>query len=122
MILHRLGTVSQPFLRRNQIILSGGSDCARGVTKGRSRRWLAWGVVLTVLACGSDPEARLEEIRSLQEFGDFEGTVAPLRELLKASPDDPELNHLYGVALLGVGRPEFALWPLRRGFARRRLR
>ncbi len=82
--------------------------------KGRSRRWLAWGVVLAVLACGSDPEAQLEEIRSQQEFGDFAATVAPLRELLESSPEDPELNHLYGVALLGVQRPELAIWPLRK--------
>jgi predicted Zn-dependent protease len=71
-------------------------------------------VVLAVLACGSDPEARLEEIRSQQELGDFAATVTPLRELLEASPDDPELNHLYGVALLGVARPELAIWPLRK--------
>jgi predicted Zn-dependent protease len=71
-------------------------------------------VVLAVLACSSDPEARLEEIRSQQELGDFAATVAPLRELLEASPEDPELNHLYGVALLGAGRPELAIWPLRK--------
>jgi tetratricopeptide (TPR) repeat protein len=71
-------------------------------------------MVLAVLACGSDPEARLEEIRSQQELGEFAATVAPLRELLEASPDDPELNHLYGVALLGVRRPELAIWPLRK--------
>jgi predicted Zn-dependent protease len=71
-------------------------------------------VVLVVLACGSDPEARLEGIRSQQELGDFAATVTPLRELLEASPEDPELNHLYGVALLGVGRPELAIWPLRK--------
>jgi tetratricopeptide (TPR) repeat protein len=71
-------------------------------------------VALAVLACGSNPESRLEEIRSQQELGDFAATVAPLRELLEASPGDPELNHLYGVALLGAGRPELAIWPLRK--------
>ncbi len=71
-------------------------------------------MVLAVLACGSDPEARLEGIRTQQELRDFAATVAPLRELLEASPEDPELNHLYGVALLGVGRPELAIWPLRK--------
>jgi predicted Zn-dependent protease len=69
---------------------------------------------VAALACGSDPEARLEEVRSQQELGDFAASIAPLRELLEASPDDPELNHLYGVALLGVGRPELAIWPLRK--------
>ncbi|MBW2693030.1 MAG: tetratricopeptide repeat protein [Deltaproteobacteria bacterium] len=69
---------------------------------------------MSVLACGSDPEARLEEIRSQQGLGEFAATVAPLEELLEVSPDDPELNHLYGVALLGVQRPELAIWPLRK--------
>jgi len=71
-------------------------------------------VLLAVVACGSNPEARLEEIRSRQELGDFAGTVVPLRELLETNPGDPELNHLYGVALLGAGRPELAIWPLRK--------
>jgi predicted Zn-dependent protease len=66
------------------------------------------------VACGFDPEARLEEIRRQQELGEFAVTVGPLRELLEADPDDPELNHLYGVALLGTQQPEFAIWPLRK--------
>ncbi|MBW2541546.1 MAG: tetratricopeptide repeat protein [Deltaproteobacteria bacterium] len=115
MIFYRPGKSSQPIsLRRNRRLPFWRSDCARGATQGRSRRWLAWGLVLAVLACGSDPEARLEGIRSQQELGDFAATVAPLRELLEANPEDPELNHLYGVALLGVGRPELAIWPLRK--------
>jgi predicted Zn-dependent protease len=66
------------------------------------------------LACGLDPEARLEEIRGQQELGEFAATIGPLRELLEATPDDPELNHLYGVALLGTRQPELAIWPLRK--------
>jgi Flp pilus assembly protein TadD len=81
---------------------------------GRSRRWLALGIALSVLACGLDPEARLEEIRGQQELGEFAATIGPLRELLEATPDDPELNHLYGVALLGTRQPELAIWPLRK--------
>jgi len=69
---------------------------------------------VSVLACGFDPEAQLEEIRHQQELGEFAATVGPLRELLEDSPDDPELNHLYGVALLGVQQPELAIWPLRK--------
>jgi len=82
--------------------------------EGFPRGWLALGIAVSVLACGSDPEARLEEILSQQEIGEFAATVAPLAELLEASPDDPELNHLYGVALLAVQRPELAIWPLRK--------
>ncbi|MBW2691991.1 MAG: tetratricopeptide repeat protein [Deltaproteobacteria bacterium] len=81
---------------------------------GPSLRWLALGVVVSVLACGFDPEAQLEEIRRQQELGEFAATVGPLRELLEATPDDPELNHLYGVSLLGVQQPELAIWPLRK--------
>jgi tetratricopeptide (TPR) repeat protein len=69
---------------------------------------------VSVLACGFDPEARLEEIRSQQEVGQFAGTLEPLRELLEASPDDPELNHLYGAALLATRQPELAIWSLRK--------
>ena len=65
---------------------------------------------MSVLACGFDPEARLEEIRRQQELGEFAATVGSLRELLEATPDDPELNHLYGVTLLGVQQPELAIW------------
>jgi predicted Zn-dependent protease len=65
-----------------------------------------------VLACS--PGGRIEEIRSLQEAGEHAATIAPLRELLEASPDDPELNHLYGVALLRTRQPELAIWPLRK--------
>jgi len=69
---------------------------------------------VSVLACGFDPEARLEEIRSQQGLGAFAATIGPLRELLQVTPDDPELNHLYGVALLGTQQPELAIWPLRK--------
>ena len=69
---------------------------------------------MSVLACGVDPETQLEEIVRQQERGEFAATVGPLRELLQTAPDDPELNHLYGVALLGTQAPEHAIWPLRK--------
>jgi Flp pilus assembly protein TadD len=71
---------------------------------------LAVWVAVCTLACGLDPE----DIRAFQQEGEFEATIEPLRELLRATPDDPELNHLYGVALLGTGQPELAIWPLRK--------
>jgi predicted Zn-dependent protease len=67
-----------------------------------------------VLACGLGPGTRIEEIQHLQEAGEHAATIAPLRELLEESPDDPELNHLYGVALLRTRQPELAIWPLRK--------
>jgi len=82
--------------------------------KRRSRCWVALGVGVSILACGFDPETQLEEIVRQQERGEFAATVGPLRELLQAAPDDPELNHLYGVALLKTQAPEHAIWPLRK--------
>ena len=109
-IVAQKGKNRQPFPRgrskNSQPLSRGRSRWAAGVTEGRSRRWLVWGVAVCVLACGFDPEARLEEIRRQQELGEFAATIGPLRELLQATPDDPELNHLYGVALLGTRQPE----------------
>jgi len=91
-----------------------GSRSAPRVAKGRSRCWFALGVAVSVLACGFDAETQLEEIVRQQERGEFAATIGPLRELLQTAPDDPELNHLYGVALLGTQAPEHAIWPLRK--------
>lgn len=76
--------------------------------------WLVVGATLAALACGSDPEKLLREIRSQQEAGQHAATIEPLRGLLRASPDDPELNHLYGAALLATRQPELAIWSLRK--------
>jgi tetratricopeptide (TPR) repeat protein len=75
---------------------------------------LALSIAVCALACGLGPEARRDEIRSLQHAGRFTETLEPLRELLEAIPDDPELNHLYGVALLRTDQAGLALWPLRK--------
>jgi tetratricopeptide (TPR) repeat protein len=75
--------------------------------------WLA----ACALASGCSPDVRLDDIRSLQEGGHFRATIEPLRELLEVDPDDPELNHLYGVALLQTRQPELAIWPLRKAAA-----
>ena len=62
-------------------------------------------------ACGEkDP---LEAIRQQQASGDFEGTIEPLRELLKTRPDDAETNFLYGRAL-SYSQPNLAVWSLRK--------
>jgi tetratricopeptide (TPR) repeat protein len=71
-------------------------------------------LVACALAWGCNPELTLEDIHSQHEAGDFATTVETLRKLLQASPDDPELNHLYGLALLQTRRPDLAIWPLRK--------
>ncbi|HEY5657732.1 MAG TPA: tetratricopeptide repeat protein [Myxococcota bacterium] len=80
-------------------------------------RWRGWffaAVAALAMACGNNQEARIGEIRSLQEAGRLAETIEPLRELLEANPDDLELNHLYGVALLATDQPGLAAWPLRK--------
>ena len=64
------------------------------------------------LACeGADP---LEKIRSLQEIGQYEQTVEPLRDLLAERPEDAEVQYRYGVSLLATGNTSLAIWPLRK--------
>ncbi len=71
-------------------------------------------LVVPALAGGCAPEAGIEDVRGLQEAGHFAASIEPLRRLLAESPDDPELNHLYGLALLESRQPELAIWPLRK--------
>ena len=77
-------------------------------------RLVAIGVAILALACGWLLEPGREEIRGLQAGGHFAATIEPLRGLIETAPDDPELNHLYGLALLRTQRPELAIWPLRK--------
>jgi len=55
----------------------------------------------------------VESIRRQQKSGDHASTLEPLRELLEASPDDGELNFLYGRAL-AYTTPNLAVWSLRK--------
>jgi len=70
-------------------------------------------VLAVALACNRNPELQLDDIRSYQSSGRFAETIEPLRERLKEAPDDLELNHLYGLALLQTGEPSLAIWSLR---------
>jgi len=78
------------------------------------RGWLVVAIAAFGLAGGCSPEAQLEDLRSFQESGRFAETIGPLRERLSETPDDPELNHLYGLALLRTGQSPLAIWPLRK--------
>ena len=61
-------------------------------------------------SCGD----RLADIRALHATGRYAQSIEPLRELLDEDRDDPELQYLYGLALLRNGQPDLAQWPLRR--------
>jgi len=76
--------------------------------------WLGVAIVAFALAGGCSPEAQLDDLRNFQRSGRFAETIGPLRERLEEAPDDPELNHLYGLALLRTGQPSLAIWSLRK--------
>ena len=73
-------------------------------------------VAIIGLHCGqqADRSAQIERILELQSNSQYRESVAILREMLDAAPDDPEINHLYGLALLSTGRPSLAVWSLRK--------
>lgn len=77
-----------------------------------SRSIVAMVILALVVGCSSGLD--IDEIRSFQQTGRFAETIEPLRALLEETPDDPELNHLYGLALLQTGQAALAIWPLRK--------
>jgi tetratricopeptide (TPR) repeat protein len=71
-------------------------------------------LALTLSACGGNVDSQLAEIRSLQEAGQFDASIAPLRKLLASASGHPEANYRLGVALVQTGRPTLAVWPLQK--------
>ena len=71
---------------------------------------LAWGV--SILGCGGDTEARMAEVRALQDVGQFTASIDELREILAVQPDNPEASYRLGVALVQTGESSRAVWPL----------
>jgi predicted Zn-dependent protease len=71
-------------------------------------------LIVSSLNGACSPEPNLAELSSFQQAGRFAETIEPLRDLLEKTPDDPELNHLYGLALLQTGQAAHAIWPLRK--------
>ena len=88
-------------------------------TKRPARRRLALscvalGLALTGFAtgCGGDVEARMAEVRALQDVGQFSASIDELRQILAVSPDLPEATYRLGVALVQTGEPSRAVWAL----------
>jgi tetratricopeptide (TPR) repeat protein len=85
------------------------------VRVSRGARVLLLGILALVGAgCAGDVDSRLEQVRAVQDAGDFSNSIPPLREILESYPDHPEANHLLGVALVQTQRPTLAIWPLRK--------
>lgn len=68
--------------------------------------------VLAVSGCGGDIDARLAEVRALQDVGQYEASIDELRQILAISPDLPEATYRLGVALVQTGEPSRAVWAL----------
>lgn len=64
------------------------------------------------LGCRGDVEARMAEVRALQDVGQFTASIEELREILATSPNLPEATYRLGVALVQTGEPSRAIWAL----------
>jgi len=64
--------------------------------------------------CSGDLDSRLAEIRSLQQAGDFEASIEPLRGLVTTNSGHPEVNFRLGLALARTGRQSLSIWPLQK--------
>ncbi len=98
--------------------LSFQTACPRGSTSSRpSVRLFVAGILIgswIFLACGPDTDRQLSEVRALQEAGQFDASIAPLRKLIARESENPEANFRLGVALQQTGRPSLAVWPLQK--------
>ena len=66
------------------------------------------------IGCSGSTESQLAEIRSLQDAGQYEPSIALLRKILASESGDPEANYRLGIALVQTGRPSLAVWPLQK--------
>lgn len=91
------------------------SSCRRSA-RALPIRWSLAAVCLSllVLAMGCDRPLSLTDIKALQAEDRYAETLEPLRKLLEASPDDPEMHLLYGTALSRTGSARVAVWSLRK--------
>jgi len=74
--------------------------------------FLALAVGALSVGCGSSIDSRLEEVRALQDAGQFNDSIPPLRSILEQAPDNPEANHRLGFALTQTGQSSLSIWPL----------
>jgi tetratricopeptide (TPR) repeat protein len=74
---------------------------------------IAVALVLGLVAC-SGREASLESVRSLHEQERYAESIAPLESLLAERPGEHEILELYVAALLAIGEPALAIWPLQK--------
>jgi tetratricopeptide (TPR) repeat protein len=71
-------------------------------------------VVWTPISCEGDAGTAMAEVRALQDAGQYSASVDELRRILVKSPDLPEANYRFGIALAQTGNPSRAIWPLQK--------
>ena len=71
-------------------------------------------MALGLLGCSPSTESQLSEIRSLQDAGQFQASIVPLRKLLTEDSGNAEGSYRLGIALVRTGRSSLAVWPLRK--------
>jgi len=82
-----------------------------------AHRWARTSALALVAAaigvgCAGSVEDRLTEVRALQDAGQFNESIEPLRQILARDPELGEANYLLGVALVQTGQASLAVWPL----------
>jgi tetratricopeptide (TPR) repeat protein len=91
-----------------------------GCRRLRSRASIRLAPLLALLALlaappvGCGPGDRVEEVRELQSAGRFDESLPLLRALLDERRDDPEVQYLYGHALVQSGQISLAQFALRK--------
>ena len=73
--------------------------------------------LLVIAGCGPNTESQLAEVRALQQAGQYDASIAPLRKLLAQDSGHAEANLRLGIALRQTGRPSLAVWPLQKASA-----
>ncbi len=75
----------------------------------RARRCAASLLLFLAWGCGGSLEDRLADVRAQQDAGQFQDSVATLREVLVEQPGHPEASYRLGFALVQTGRPSLAI-------------
>src|SRR5262245_13507019 len=70
--------------------------------------------LLLAFGCGGGVESKMADVRSLQESGQFDASIAELDRVLAQDPGNAEANYRLGLALVQTGEPSRALWPLQK--------
>ena len=84
------------------------------IERKRFLTWITLIATLSLFACSQSTQSQLNEIRSLQDAGQFEASIVPLRKLIAEDSNNAEASYRLGIALVRTGRGSLGVWPLRK--------